>query len=65
MSALPPKVDINAHRLECLLCAISGHFAPESSTAGGATRMMVFSLIQRFVSTGWDRPFSSTGDQIG
>jgi hypothetical protein len=25
MSALPPKADINAHRLECLLLAISGH----------------------------------------
>ncbi len=27
MSALPPKADINPHRLECLLLAISGHLA--------------------------------------
>ena len=26
MSALPPKADINPHRLECLLCANSGHY---------------------------------------
>ncbi len=28
MSALPPKADINAHRLECLLLAKSGHWDP-------------------------------------
>jgi IS5 family transposase len=26
MSALPPKADITRHRLECLLCANSGHW---------------------------------------
>ena len=31
MSALPPKADINAHRLECPLCANRRHSLPISS----------------------------------